>query len=602
MELVDAFAGFNFVDGDEIDEVAAAELHPRLGVRMKLFPYPYQEKMVRRMESVEGKLVLDTMRGGIVAEDMGLGKTIQTQVLAAIRPGTYPTLVLVPKTLLTNWGDEVPKFWPSDAFKILLFHKDEMKKAEYEGLTDTQLRSYTMVVTTYGVVAEQVKAEKKRRSRHRRRHSGAPDGSEATRGPGLLMHVPWHRVVCDESHMFANPETAIFKAVCKLKGRYRWCLSGTPVGNRCTDAYSQFAFVGFDKIDHRAWTKHSMDDFNLRETSFLRLDYEMAGVKLPPLHHKVHWLEATHMELRIFTAIVTAFAEVMDEFAKKKTSFSNVLAMFTRLRQAAIAPFLMVPVLKESLEQPLETEAFVIKSFFDDDDDDDNEKDEGSPLYRLILDKMEPQDIVWLQDRGGGSGANSSKMRAVLGIIGSTLTVPNKKTLVFSAFTQVLNLVDVAMRQAKAPFTWVQIDGTVKSTVERKKLINTFQTEPDCRVMLINYRCGSVGLNLVQATEVIKVDPWWNPSTHLQAEKRAHRIGQTQPVTVHNIYIVNTVEDRILKIQKHKSALARFMMDGDDGGGGDMDQDDDKDEGLMSLAMIKTIVDSLKKKKKEKKK
>ncbi|XP_047156693.1 helicase-like transcription factor CHR28 [Vigna umbellata] len=83
----------------------------------------------------------------------------------------------------------------------------------------------------------------------------------------------------------------------------------------------------------------------------------------------------------------------------------------------------------------------------------------------------------------------------------------------------------------------------------RDKAVRDFNTEPEITVMLMSLKAGNLGLNMVAACHVILLDPWWNPTTEDQAIDRAHRIGQTRPVTVTRITIKNTVEDRILSLQ-----------------------------------------------------
>ena len=85
---------------------------------------------------------------------------------------------------------------------------------------------------------------------------------------------------------------------------------------------------------------------------------------------------------------------------------------------------------------------------------------------------------------------------------------------------------------------------------ERTDAITLLKSDPDCNVMLVSLKCGSLGLNLVCANHVILLDVWWNPAVEQQAIDRTHRIGQVKEVFVHRITIAGTVEDRILELQK----------------------------------------------------
>jgi SNF2 family DNA or RNA helicase len=80
-------------------------------------------------------------------------------------------------------------------------------------------------------------------------------------------------------------------------------------------------------------------------------------------------------------------------------------------------------------------------------------------------------------------------------------------------------------------------------------------------VFLISLKAGGAGLNLVGADTVIHYDPWWNPAAQAQATDRAHRIGQTKPVFVHDLIAAGSVEERMLSLQRHKRMLANAILD-----------------------------------------
>ena len=80
--------------------------------------------------------------------------------------------------------------------------------------------------------------------------------------------------------------------------------------------------------------------------------------------------------------------------------------------------------------------------------------------------------------------------------------------------------------------------------------------------MLISLKAGGMGLTLTAADHVFIMDPWWNPSVEEQAADRVHRIGQTNPVLVHRLIAQNTIEERILELQKSKTQLATQVLEG----------------------------------------
>ncbi len=112
------------------------------------------------------------------------------------------------------------------------------------------------------------------------------------------------------------------------------------------------------------------------------------------------------------------------------------------------------------------------------------------------------------------------------------------------------------------PLGWgyKRYDGSM-SAVQRNQSVIDFTDRPDIKVMLVSLKAGNAGLNLVAASQVIILDPFWNPYVEEQAIDRSHRIGQLRPVQVHRILIKDTVEDRIIALQDKKRALIEGALD-----------------------------------------
>ncbi|KAG4909991.1 hypothetical protein JHK82_056015 [Glycine max] len=134
------------------------------------------------------------------------------------------------------------------------------------------------------------------------------------------------------------------------------------------------------------------------------------------------------------------------------------------------------------------------------------------------------------------------------------------KAIVFSQWTSMLDLVETSLKQFGIQYR--RLDGRM-TLGARDKAVKDFNTEPEITVMLMSLKAGNLGLNMVAACHVILLDLWWNPTTEDQAIDRAHRIGQTRPVTVTRITIKDTVEDRILALQddKRKMVASAFGED-----------------------------------------
>ncbi|KAH0542151.1 hypothetical protein FGG08_003451 [Glutinoglossum americanum] len=133
-----------------------------------------------------------------------------------------------------------------------------------------------------------------------------------------------------------------------------------------------------------------------------------------------------------------------------------------------------------------------------------------------------------------------------------------EKTIVFSQFTSLLDLLEVPISRAGRKYE--RYDGSM-SSAKRNDAVIEFTDNPACKIMLVSLKAGNAGLNLVAASQVIILDPFWNPYIEEQAIDRSHRIGQLRPVTVHRILVKETVEDRILQLQDKKRTLIEGALD-----------------------------------------
>lgn len=134
-----------------------------------------------------------------------------------------------------------------------------------------------------------------------------------------------------------------------------------------------------------------------------------------------------------------------------------------------------------------------------------------------------------------------------------------EKVLIFSQWTSLLDLLEVPIDQNG----WIyrRYDGSM-SAAHRGDAVDEFRDPAkNVRIMLVSLKAGNAGLNLNMASQVILLDPFWNPYIEEQAIDRAHRLGQNRPVTVHRVLIQETVEDRIIALQEKKRALISEALD-----------------------------------------
>jgi SNF2 family DNA or RNA helicase len=140
------------------------------------------------------------------------------------------------------------------------------------------------------------------------------------------------------------------------------------------------------------------------------------------------------------------------------------------------------------------------------------------------------------------------------------LKLNHHKALIFSQFVGHLQLIKQHI-EAKG-FSYQYLDGSTPQK-QRQKRVNAFQSgEGD--IFLISLKAGGSGLNLTAADYVIHMDPWWNPAVEEQASDRAHRIGQTRPVTIYRLIAQNTIEEKIVALHQHKRDLADKLLSGNE--------------------------------------
>ncbi len=160
----------------------------------------------------------------------------------------------------------------------------------------------------------------------------------------------------------------------------------------------------------------------------------------------------------------------------------------------------------------------------------------------------------------------SAKFDVLLGMLDEQLG-QGRSVLVFSQFARMLALISEELLKRGVRHTTL-----TGATRDRQGAIDAFQNAK-ADVFLISLKAGGTGLNLTRADTVIHYEPWWNPAAQAQATDRAHRIGQTNPVFVHNLIVSGSVEERMLRLQERKRHLADTIL-GATSGGANLSEDD----------------------------
>ena len=131
------------------------------------------------------------------------------------------------------------------------------------------------------------------------------------------------------------------------------------------------------------------------------------------------------------------------------------------------------------------------------------------------------------------------------------------KVIIFSQWTSMLDLIEVPLNDMRKKF--VRLDGSMPQA-HRDHSVKSFNDDPSVKVFLISMKAGGLGLNLISASRVFLLDPWWNPATEQQAIDRVHRLGQRKPVIVTRFIVTNSIEERIVELQDKKKRLVQGAL------------------------------------------
>lgn len=325
-------------------------------------------------------------------------------------------------------------------------------------------------------------------------------------GEQLAEHV-FANIVLDEAQAIKNPLSLRAKAAFALNGEFKVALSGTPIENHLGELWSLFNFLmpGF---------LHTLPVFKKRfgNADKNQLQADILKALIAPFILRRN-KQTVLTELPEKTEINLTFAlsdkeqalyeatrlNALEQANQNDSQYISILASLTKLRRACIAPQLLL---------------------------------ENSKL-------------------------TSSKLDTADAIIAELLE-NDHQALIFSQFVDVLKLVE--QRLQKRGIEYCYLDGSMSSS-KRKQQVDKFQNG-DAPLFLISLKAGGTGLNLTAADYVLHLDPWWNPAVEQQASDRAHRLGQTRPVTVYRLIAQNTIEEKILQLHEHKQALADKVLAG----------------------------------------
>ncbi|MBN2523108.1 MAG: DEAD/DEAH box helicase [Bacteroidales bacterium] len=315
--------------------------------------------------------------------------------------------------------------------------------------------------------------------------------------------------VLDESQVIKNPSSKIYKAVMQIRADHKIVLTGTPIENSLRDLWAQINFLNpgllgnytFFRAEFQLPVEKYKDETAKEKlhqliTPFIkRRSKNEVAPELPPLTEQIIYCDLVEEQRSYYEREKSkARNYILENITRSGISKSSmiILQSLAKLRQVANHPFL------------------VDEDYF----------------------------------------AGSGKFDEVTRII-QNLHAEGNKALIFSSFVKHLNMVTRFLDEHSIEY--VMLTGETRN---REKVIKQFQENPDCRFFLISLKAGGVGLNITAAEYVFILDPWWNPAAEMQAISRTHRIGQDKHIVVYRFISKNTLEEKIVKLQQHKSQLA----------------------------------------------
>ncbi len=332
-----------------------------------------------------------------------------------------------------------------------------------------------------------------------------------------LSQVQWATVVADEAQAFKNSQTRRSKAMMQLQADFRIITTGTPIENHLGELWNLFRFINPGLLGsrerfnerfaypievHREETARDQLKALVRPFILRRLKRDVL-TELPPRTEITQQIEFQPDEAAFYEAIRRQSLERISEIGAETDQRFQILAEITRLRQACCNPQLVL---------------------------------ENSPV-------------------------GSAKLRAFTTIV-DELRENGHRCLVFSQFVGHLKLIRNYLDENSISYQYLDGSTPVK---RRKKSVDDFQNG-EGELFLISLKAGGSGLNLTAADYVIHMDPWWNPAVEDQASDRAHRLGQTRPVTIYRLVVKNTIEEKIVALHAEKRDLADGLLEGTETG------------------------------------
>lgn len=508
----------------------------------------------------------------ILADDMGLGKTCQViSFLAYLKqinePGAH--LIIVPSSTLENWLREFKKFCPT--LKIEPYYGSQKERGELRDMLENAHDQYDVMVTTYNLAA----------------------GNKYD--VAFLRKCDFNVIVYDEGHMLKNSMSERFNKLMKIHGNFRLLLTGTPLQNNLRELISLLEFIMPHLFVSKKESLQTIFKQRVRTTDdnkghnpllvqnaierartmmrpfILRRRKDQVLKHLPAKHNKNIMCEMNELQRKIYDKEIKSVMEqrrarmvkekeqpeqsIVKKPNKNKTRNKNNVSrnLIMSLRKASIHPLLFRNIYTDSMIDKMSRDILKEPAYAKDGNKgyimEDMSVMTDFELHNLCcnfpktLSKYKLKNNEWME---------SGKITKLKDILKDVIDVKKEKILIFSLFTQVLDILEMVL--STLGYKFLRLDGSTQVN-ERQSLIDRFYEDSTIPVFILSTKAGGFGINLVCANNVVIFDQSFNPHDDRQAADRSHRVGQTKEVTIFTLITKDSIEEKIYQLAKNKLAL-----------------------------------------------
>merc|ERR1712142_1026107 len=473
---------------------------------------------------------------GILCDDMGLGKTLQTicmlasdhRNLADNAGYNAQSLVVCPATLGGHWMEEVTKFVSKQFLNPFLYFGPPGARA---GLRP-QIQHHNLIITSYDIVRNDVE---------------------------FFGSIKWNYLVLDEGHVIKNTKTKTAVAIRQLVASHRIILTGTPIQNGVLELWALFDFLmpGYLGSEKQFTARYARPILNSREAKSSSKDQEAGALAMEALHRQTLPFILRRVKEDVLSDLPPKITQ--DYYCELSPLQTQLYEDFTRSQAchldgsqgSASGPNTHVFQALQYLKKVCNHPKLVLTK--------------NHPEYESVLSTHLKGNLENLLDIEHAAKLSALKQLLTdLGIAGSNSdeeqVVSQHRALVFCQLKTMLDIVESDLLKAHLPnITYLRLDGSVPPS-SRHNIVSKFNNDPSIDLLLLSTSVGGLGLNLTGADTVIFVEHDWIPMKDLQAMDRAHRIGQKKVVNVYRLITRNTLEEKILGIQKFKLKTANSVI------------------------------------------